>query len=187
MASHPRLGSVLLALGLAATHLSACAHNEAGLRAEFDQYVLHEREWAPIEAETARTIERILATQFVDEAEVRRQVDADLPRVAMHLSRLSDLHPVSPELAAIHAEYVTMWHNLADGYRQLERGLDRGVVSDVAAGRESLEAWRQGIIATARALRRLRNDLDTQASPSALPLKQNETAQVTPHATWAVS
>ena len=160
MASLPRLAPVLLALGLSTTHLSACAHNEAGRRAEFDEYLRHEQNWAPVEAETARTIERILATQFVDEAEVRRQVDADLPRVALHIGRLSAVHPVSPELALIHAEYVTLWKNLADGYRQIEQGLDGGVISDVAAGRASLDAWRQGIIATARALRGLRNDLD---------------------------
>jgi hypothetical protein len=144
---------------LAAMHLSACGVDDSRLRADFDQYLLHEREWAPVEAETARTIERILATQFVDEAEVRRQIDADLPRVIAHLARLKDIRPNSPQLQLIHGSYVDTWVDLRDGYVQLERGLDRGVVSDVAAGRAALQAWRQGILATARAIRALRDDI----------------------------
>jgi hypothetical protein len=112
-----------------------------------------------VEAETARTIDRILATQFVDEAEVRRQIVADTPRVRAHLVRIATIHPTSPELRDIHARYVDTWRRLAAGYETLLRGLDTGHVPDIAAGRAALEAWRAGIVAVARDLRHLRDDV----------------------------
>ena len=150
--------------------LSACTHDDTRLRDDLTLYLQQAQDWAPVEAETSRTIARILATQFVDEAEVRRQIRADLPRVAAHIARVRNIHPSSPELAAIQATYLTTWRDLATGYNQIERGLDHGIVTDVAAGRASLAAWRQGIIATADALRRLRHDLEPQQPDQNLAL-----------------
>jgi hypothetical protein len=123
-------------------------------------YLQRANDWAPAEAETARTIDRILATQFVDEAEVRRQVDGDAPRVAAHLARVQAVEPRSPELRAVHQAYLNTWRRLESGYRSLRRGLDTGHVSDLADGRRALEGWRTGIVDVARELRRLREDVD---------------------------
>jgi hypothetical protein len=119
-------------------------------------YLQRANDWAPTEAETARTIDRILATQFVDEAEVRRQITADAPRVAAHLARIEKVEPTSPEIRDVHRRYVVAWKTLDEGYRVLGRGLDAGNVPDIAAGRRALDDWRAGIVEVARELRRLR-------------------------------
>ena len=137
----------------------ACNPSERTAQADVTLYLQRAKDWAPVEAETARTIDRILATQFVDEAEVRRQVVADAPRVSAHLARIASLQPTSPALRLIHARYVDTWRGLAAGYETLLHGLDSGQVPDIAAGRAALEAWRAGIVAVARDLRRLRDDV----------------------------
>lgn len=139
--------------------VAGCGPTGQTARADLTLYLQRANDWAPVEAETARTIDRILATQFVDEAEVRRQIIADRPRVRAHLDRIVTINPTSPELRDIHADYVDTWRRLAAGYDTLLRGLDSGQVPDIAAGREAIEAWRTGILAVARALRRLRDDL----------------------------
>jgi hypothetical protein len=136
-----------------------CNPAERTLRAELTLYLQRTADWAPVEAETARTIDRILATQFVDEAEVRRQVTDDLPRVRAHLARIEQVDPTAPELRDIHRGYVDTWRRLATGYERLLHGLDTGDVPDIAAGREALQAWRRGILATARELRQLQTDV----------------------------
>jgi hypothetical protein len=144
---------VLAAIG------AGCKPHDGALRADLTLYLQRSADWAPVEAETARTIDRILATQFVDDAEVRRQVTADMPRVEAHLARVEAVQPTSPELRDIHRRYVENWRRLAAGYRNLLNGINTGHVPDIAAGRSALEAWRAGILDTARALRRLQADL----------------------------
>lgn len=138
---------------------AACNPTTAATRADLELYLKRANDWAPVEAETARTVARILATQFVDEAEVRRQIIADQPRVAEHLARIEAVQPTSEEVREIHRGYVDTWQRLARGYEAVLRGLDKGQVPDLAAGRASLEAWREGIVATARQLRRLQSEL----------------------------
>ena len=147
--------AILLALGLT---LPACSPDTQALRADLTLYLQRANDWAPTEAETARTIDRILATQFVDEAEVRRQVGADAARVAGHLTRIQAVHPASPEVRDVHERYVSAWRRLDGGYVSLIRGLDTGNVPDIARGRRGLEEWRDGIVGVARELRRLRDD-----------------------------
>ncbi len=149
------LFAVLTVLAVAA----ACNPTTPATRADLQLYLQHANDWAPVEAETARTIARILATQFVDEAEVRRQITADQPRVAAHIARIGAVHPTSDEVREIHRQYVETWTRLARGYDDVLRGLDHGQAADLAAGRESLEAWREGIVSTARQLRHLQDEL----------------------------
>ncbi len=149
----------LAPIALAIATAVACTPAGQTARADVTLYLQRANDWAPVEAETARTIDRILATQFVDEAEVRRQIVADTPRVRAHLVRIATIHPTSPELRDIHARYVDTWRRLAAGYETLLRGLDTGHVPDIAAGRAALEAWRAGIVAVARDLRHLRDDV----------------------------
>lgn len=131
---------------------------DQALRADLTLYLQRANDWAPAEAETARTIDRILATQFVDEAEVRRQVTSDAPRVKAHLARIEAVTPTSQELRDVHARYVGAWRDLASGYDALLRGLDTGNVPDIASGRQAMEAWREDIVGVARDLRRLKQE-----------------------------
>jgi hypothetical protein len=148
--------SLLVPSILFATALLSCSPATQTLRADLTLYLQRANDWAPTEAETARTIDRILATQFVDEAEVRRQLAADAPRVAGHLERIRAVEPKSPEIRDVHRRYVETWQALDEGYRILDRGLDTGQVPDIAAGRRALDDWRAGIVEVARELRRLR-------------------------------
>ena len=138
--------------------LSCSSPSEQALRADLTLYIQRANDWAPVEAETARTIDRIVATQFVDEAEVRRQVTADAPRVAAHLARIEAVSPTSQEVRDVHARYVGAWRDLAAGYASLLRGLDTGNVPDIATGRRAMQAWRESIVGVARDLRRLKSD-----------------------------
>jgi len=135
----------------------ACSNpSDQALRADLTLYLQRANDWAPVEAETARTIDRVLATQFVDEAEVRRQIAADAPRVTAHLARIEPVAPTSQELRDVHARYVGAWRDLSAGYAALLRGLDTGNVPDIAAGRKAMEAWLEAIVGVARDLRRLK-------------------------------
>jgi hypothetical protein len=143
----------LLFLGAA---LACSSPSDQALRADLTLYLQRANDWAPVEAETARTIDRVLATQFVDEAEVRRQITADAPRVTAHLARIEAVAPTSQELRDVHARYVGAWRDLSAGYAALLRGLDTANVPDIADGREAMEAWREDIVGVARDLRRLK-------------------------------
>jgi len=147
----------LLALGVA---LGCSSPENQALRADLTLYLQRANDWGPAEAETARTIDRILATQFVDEAEVRRQITADAPRVKAHLARIEAVTPSTQELRDVHARYVGAWHDLELGYAALLRGLDTGTVPDIATGRRAMEAWRESIVGVARDLRRLKQQAD---------------------------
>src|SRR6185503_18157986 len=58
----------LAPLALAIGTIVACTPAEKTARADVTLYLQRANDGAPVEAETARTIDRILATQFVDEA-----------------------------------------------------------------------------------------------------------------------
>jgi hypothetical protein len=135
--------------------LVACSKPAPLLRADVEAYLRHANDWAPVEAETARTVDRILATQFVDDAEVRRQVTGDLPRVVAHLDRIRNYRPSTSEVRAVHDDYVKAWDDLQRGYTSILRGLDTGEASDLAAGRRAMEDWRATVVRTAHALRTL--------------------------------
>jgi hypothetical protein len=140
--------------------LGCSSPSDQALRADLTLYLQRANDWAPVEAETARTIDRVLATQFVDDAEVRRQITADAPRVAAHLARVEAVAPTSQELRDVHARYVGAWRDLSAGYTALLRGIDAGNARDLAAGREAMEAWRESIVGVARDLRRLKTEAD---------------------------
>ena len=148
----------LCALLLAAI---SCTQDDHLLRSEVTSYLHLETEWAPVEAETARTIDRILATQFVDESEVRRQVAADSPRITAHLIRIAAYNFRSPDVAALHAQYVVSWRHLLEGYRKIDQGIHAASAPDIAMGRRALEGWRRSILDVARELRRLRAEPHT--------------------------
>jgi hypothetical protein len=141
--------------------LSSCRVSDEALRVDLERYLRRANDWAPVEAETARAIDRILQTQFVDEAEVRRQIAADRPRAKAHLDAVAAIASATPELRAIHDRYVQVWRSLLGGYDDVSTGIDAADASRLSRGRAALEAWRLGIIETATDLRRLRSQLGT--------------------------
>ena len=124
-------------------------------RIELRAYLARTKSWAPVEAEANRTITRILATQFVDEAEIRRQIADSRPRILTHLERLRGYAPRSPDIARIHARYVAAWETLLGGYDAIEQGFSSGDYTKLARGREAREAWRAEIVGVADDLRDL--------------------------------
>ena len=145
------VGVALLFIALA----PSCSSPPAALRADVEAYLRRVNDWAPTEAETARTIDRILATQFVDEAEVRRQVTADAPRAKQQVDRLSAYQPRTPDVRDIHQRYVEAWRDLVTGYANIEAGIDAADAAKLSAGRRALEHWRSAVVETASSLRDL--------------------------------
>ena len=86
--------------------LAVSCTTPSALRTDTEAYVGRMSSWAPVEAETARTLERILATQFVDAAEVLRQIGDSSPRVQRHLEEITQYQPRTPELRRIHDAYT---------------------------------------------------------------------------------
>jgi hypothetical protein len=138
---------------VAALALAACAPTPE--RDEIGPYLQQLQAWAPQEAEAARAVTRILRTQFVDEAEVRRQIDESLPRVSAQVAALTAHQPRSPEIRAIHGPYLDGWRRLERGYGEILRGLDSGDQTALARGRADLLAWRDTLRRTADRLREL--------------------------------
>lgn len=132
---------------LAALALAACAATPE--RDEVGPYLQQLQAWAPQEAEAARAVTRILRTQFVDEAEVRRQIAESQPRVSAQVTALTAYRPRTPEIAGIHARYVDGWRRLQQGYEDILRGLDTGEQEALARGRAQLLAWRDALRETA--------------------------------------
>lgn len=114
--------------------------------------------WAPIEGETARTLERILDTQFVDEAEVLRQIEDNAPRVRSHLVRVEEYTPRTDEVRAVHSTYVTAWRRLLSGYEEIEAGFRTGEFARLATGRAAFAEWRDSMLSTAKRLSALKDD-----------------------------
>jgi hypothetical protein len=147
----PRRSAALVLLSFAI----ACQTSPTATRTDLRAYLSRTKSWAPVEAEAARTIGRILKTQFVDEAEVRRQIADSRPRVLTHLESLRAYTPHSKDVARIHARYVAAWERLLGGYDAIEEGFSTGDYTKLARGREAMEAWRTEIVGVAGDLREL--------------------------------
>ena len=141
--------SVAFALVVVMAGISGCGGGRGSSQDELAAYLHDAEAWAPIEAETHRTIKRILQTQFVDEALVRQEVASALTRIDGHLVRIESIHPRDPQLYAIHAAYNRAWIDLRDGLRLLPEGFDQNDYAKLAAGRKALERWQAAIVAVA--------------------------------------
>ena len=149
--------------------LAACSTPPAALRADTLAYLQKMASWAPTEAETARTLERILATEFVDQAEVLRQIADSRPRVQRQLEEAERYQPRTAEIRRIHETYARSWRALLDGYQAITTGFEAGEQTKLAEGRQDMARWRDGIMTVARELRELRDrtDLDpAELTPS---------------------
>ena len=106
----------LLALGVLLLALpAACRTSSRALAIDVDLYLAQVQQWAPIEGETNRTIERILGTQFVDEAEVRRQISASRSEITAHLARIRAYTPRTTPVQQLHQDYAGGWERLLQG------------------------------------------------------------------------
>lgn len=123
---------------------ASCSTPPAALRADTVAYLQKMSSWAPTEAETARTIERILATEFVDQAEVLRQIADSTPRVQRQLEDAQRYEPRTSEVRRIHSTYVGAWHALLGGYQSIQSGLETSDQPKLAQGRLAMARWRDG-------------------------------------------
>src|SRR5262249_50034004 len=146
-----------LGLAFVVALLAACSTPPAALRADTLAYLRKMSSWAPTEAETAQTLERILATEFVDEAEVLRQIADSTPRVQRQLAEAGQYEPRTAEVRRIHTVYVASWRTLLDGYSLITAGFETGDQTKLSRGREAMARWRDSILQVARQLRELRD------------------------------
>jgi hypothetical protein len=135
----------------------ACSTPPAALRADTLAYLQKMSSWAPTEAETARTLERILATEFVDQAEVLRQISDSTPRVQRQLAEAEHYEPRTSEVRRIHAVYVGSWQTLLDAYGSITAGFETGDQRKLSEGRDGMARWRDAIMRVAHELRELRD------------------------------
>jgi hypothetical protein len=157
--------TVRIRLGvLALLALFGCQGATSGTRIDLRAYLERSRSWAPVEGETARTLERILATQFVDEAEVLRQIGDSRPRVATHLETVRGYVPHSKTVEQVHGHYVAAWEALLRGYDAIEEGFRSGDYNKLARGREGMAEWRDGLVDVARELRELMERFGVETS-----------------------
>jgi hypothetical protein len=133
----------------------ACQSPPGATRTELAAYLERSRSWAPVEAETAKTIERILRTEFVDEAEVHRQIADSRPRLLAHLARVRAYSPHVDALRRLHERYVTAWQDLLAGYDAIDDGFASGDYTKLARGREAMGRWRDALVGVAADLRGL--------------------------------
>jgi hypothetical protein len=143
----------------------ACSPSDTSVAADVQAYLSRAQTWAPVENEAARTIERILATQFVDEAEVRKQIADARPRVAAHLETVRKYVPRTSAVERVHRRYVASWGELLKAFGDIERGFDTGDYTHLARGREAMARWKDGVLAVARDLRRLVEEHDVELAP----------------------
>ena len=155
-------GAIGLALVLAL--VGACGVSPDTTRIELRAYLVRTKSWAPVEAETNRTLKRIFATQFVDEAEIRRQIADSRPRILTHLDQVRGFTAHSKDIARIHARYLAAWERLLGGYDAIEQGFSSGDYAKLARGREAMEAWREEIQAVAAELRELMEHFGVDAA-----------------------
>jgi hypothetical protein len=150
--------------------LAGCSTPPAALRADTLAYLQKMASWAPTEAETARTLERILATEFVDEAEVLRQIADNMPRAQRQLNEAEAYRPRTHEIRRINESYIAGWRALLEGYKDIIAGFQTGEQAKLADGRRAMGRWRDAILGVARDLRALRRRLDLESGqPAALP------------------
>lgn len=151
--SAPLAHVVLLLLTIATSCSQERDHAQA-----FQQHMNELAAWAPVEAETARSIQRILASQFVDEAAVRQEIAQAVPRIEAHLARIGPITPDDPDLRKIHERYRRAWHDILEGLQNIPAALDRADAQALASSRSAITAWRESMIEIANDLRRLRPD-----------------------------
>jgi len=151
--------ALLLSIALVA---SGCTSSSAEMRGDVRAYLQKTAGWAPIESETARVLERILATQFVDEPEVLHQIEESRPRILAHLQVVRALAPRNPRIHEINQSYVRAWEGLLGGYAAIEEGFSSGDYTKLARGREAMAAWRDGIMDVARELRELASEVGVE-------------------------
>jgi hypothetical protein len=125
-------------------------------------YLDRVRSWASVEGETGRSIERMLATQFVEESTVLHELEDEMPRADAHLRRIEAFRPRTPPLQAVHERYVVAWTTLRRGLGDLQAGIRAADGQAVAAGREAMLEWRRGLRAVAADLRRLQSEYPFQ-------------------------
>lgn len=133
----------------------ACGSPPAAVRADVAAYLRSARHWAPTEGETARAVERILATEFVDEALIRQYLAEAIPRTRAHVLRIRGYRPRTGPVASLHARYVEGWEVLLAGFEAIEDGFQRGDWTRLAHGRQAMARWRDTIVAVAHDLRSL--------------------------------
>ena len=93
--------------------------------------------WAPTEAETARTLERILATEFVDQAEVLRQIADSTPRVRRQLAEAEAYQPRTSEVRQIHERLRRApGGRCSTAYGDITAGFESGDQTKLAEGRD---------------------------------------------------
>jgi hypothetical protein len=143
----------------------ACSPSDTSVAADVQSYLSRVQTWAPVESEAAQTIERILATQFVDEAEVRKQIADARPRVAAHLETIGKYVPRTSAVERVHQRYVAAWGELLTAFASIERGFETGDYTLLARGREGMARWKEGVLAVARDLRRLVEEYDVELAP----------------------
>jgi len=153
------VAAVLLSLALAA---GGCGSSSSETQSDVRAYLQKTTGWAPIESETARVLERILATQFVDEPEVLHQIQESRPRILAHLQVVRALAPTNPRIQKINRIYVSAWEGLLAGYAAIEEGFSSGDYTKLARGREAMAAWRDGIMDVARELRELASEVGVE-------------------------
>jgi hypothetical protein len=144
-----RLPLTLLLIG------AACQAPPSIVRKDVLAYLHRSRSWARVEAEAAQTIERILRTQFVDEAEIHRQIADSRPRLLAHLADVRAYRPGSTPVDRIHARYARAWETLLAAYDAIEKGFASGDYTRLARGREGITAWQAQIVRVADELREL--------------------------------
>ena len=156
-----------LTLSLLALIAPACASSRSGaLRTDLERYLQQMSTWAPVQAETARTLERILATEFVDEAEIRHQIADDRPRVLAHLELARAYSPQTATVQNLHRTYLAAWQQLLDGYSAIELGFSSGDYTNLSRGRDDMTAWRDGLVRVAQQLGDLAEHEGLSIAPS---------------------
>jgi hypothetical protein len=140
---------------LVAAVVLGCGAAPGTVATDVQAYLQRARTWAPVEAEANRTIERILKTQFVDEAEVRRQIADSRPRLLAHIESVRAYKPRAPVLVRIHERYVAAWQSLVGGLDAILSGFDSGDYTRLAKGREAMTGWRRTMLEVASDLRDL--------------------------------
>jgi hypothetical protein len=139
--------------------LGGCAsHGRDRLAADVDRYLRAMQGWAPVEVDTGDAIKRILATQFVDDPEVMRQIAESRPRIERHLHELRAYHPDTAAVRRVHREYVNSWLTLLRGYADVQHGLENVDAAQIAKGRVALLAWRRDLRKVAFDLRALADE-----------------------------
>jgi hypothetical protein len=136
--------------------LASCAPGTpASRRSDVERYLAAMQGWAAVELETGQTIDRIIDTHFVDEAEVQRQIAENHPRLRQHLLRLRSYRPASPDVVAVHRLYLMTWERLDAAYTDIVGGMDEADQPRLARGRQGLLEWRRGLRTVATDLRDL--------------------------------